>query len=158
RHQIEDGVNGFLVSSVDEAATRLVQLLKDEGLRKRLGDRARETVRERFLLTRYLEQYLDLFNSFETSFRLHSVPARARRPGHPPSGARATRSRSSRSISASSTPCVSTRRRRGSPPSRGRCSRTTSSSAATRSSSSPHSRERRDCRAILEAPTTPSPK
>jgi len=75
RHQIEDGVNGFLVSSVDEAATRIVQLLKDEGLRKRLGERARETVRERFLLTRYLEQYLDLFNSFETSFRLRSVPA-----------------------------------------------------------------------------------
>ena len=75
RHQIEDGVNGFLVSSVEEAATRLVQLLKDDGLRKRLGDRARETVRERFLLTRYLEQYLDLFNSFETSFRLRSVPA-----------------------------------------------------------------------------------
>jgi len=75
RHQIEDGVNGFLVSSVEEAATRLVQLLKDEGLRKRLGDRAWETVRERFLLTRYLEQYLDLFNSFETSFRLRSVPA-----------------------------------------------------------------------------------
>src|SRR5262245_28484253 len=75
RHQIEDGVSGFLVSSIDEAATRLVQLLKDEGLRKRLGDRARETVRERFLLTRYLEQYLDLFNSFETSFRLRSLPA-----------------------------------------------------------------------------------
>lgn len=74
RHQIEDGVNGFLVSSVDEAATRIVQLLKDEGLRKRLGERARQTVQQRFLLTRYLEQYLDLFNSFETSFRLRSVP------------------------------------------------------------------------------------
>jgi trehalose synthase len=31
---------------------------------------ARETVRRQFLLTRYLEQYLDLFNSFEPSFRL----------------------------------------------------------------------------------------
>jgi trehalose synthase len=68
RYQIEDGVNGFLVSSVAEAAERTVQLLKDRGLRERLGKQARETVRQRFLLTRYLEQYLDLFNSFEAVF------------------------------------------------------------------------------------------
>jgi trehalose synthase len=70
RYQIEDGVNGFLVSSVEEAAARIVQLLKDEKLRRQMGNRARETVRERFLLTRLLEQYLDLFNSFETIHRL----------------------------------------------------------------------------------------
>jgi trehalose synthase len=70
RHQIEDGDNGFLVSSIDEAANRIVQLLKDEDLRKRLGQKAIETVRQRFLLTRLLEQYLDLFNSFEITFRL----------------------------------------------------------------------------------------
>jgi trehalose synthase len=70
RHQIEDGVNGFLVSSVEEAAARIVQLLKDEGLREEMGRRARETVRKKFLLTRYLEQHLDLYNSFETIFRL----------------------------------------------------------------------------------------
>jgi trehalose synthase len=70
RHQIEDGVNGFLVSSIEEAANRIVQLLKDEDLRGRLGQKARETVRQRFLLTRLLEQYLDLFNSFEITFRL----------------------------------------------------------------------------------------
>jgi trehalose synthase len=71
RYQIEDGVNGFLVSSVEEAATRIVQVIKDPDLRERLGQKGRETVRERFLLTRLLEQYLDLFNSFETRFRLH---------------------------------------------------------------------------------------
>ena len=69
RRQIEDGVNGFLVSSVEEAAARIVQLLKDEGLRVTMGRRARETVRERFLMTRYLEQHLDLYNSFEAIFR-----------------------------------------------------------------------------------------
>jgi trehalose synthase len=63
RHQIEDSVNGFLVSSVEEAAARIVQLIKDEELRRQMGKRARETVRERFLLTRLLEQYLDLFKS-----------------------------------------------------------------------------------------------
>jgi trehalose synthase len=70
RHQIEDGVNGFLVSSVDEAANRIVQLIRDGDLRGHLGKEARETVRQRFLLTRLLEQYLDLFNSFEISFQL----------------------------------------------------------------------------------------
>jgi trehalose synthase len=65
RYQIEDGVNGFLVSSIEETAERLVQLLTNEVLRRRLGQAAREAVRERFLLTRYLEQYLDLFAIFE---------------------------------------------------------------------------------------------
>lgn len=70
RHQIEDGVNGFLVSSVDEAAQRMVQLLQDEKLRQQMGERARETVKQRFLMIRLLEQYLDLLNSFETMYRL----------------------------------------------------------------------------------------
>ena len=70
RYQIDNGVNGFLVSSVEEAAERIVQLIKDRELRERLGEKAKETVRQRFLLTRYLEQYLDLFNSFEADFRL----------------------------------------------------------------------------------------
>jgi trehalose synthase len=74
RYQIRDGENGFLVSSVAEAAQRIVQLLKDAALRKRLGQAARETVRQRFLMIRLLEQYLDLFNSFETVYRLKRSP------------------------------------------------------------------------------------
>ena len=70
RYQIEDGVSGFLVDTVEEAADRIVRLLKDGELRDHMGKQARETVREQFLLTRYLEQYIDLFNSFEPSFRL----------------------------------------------------------------------------------------
>jgi trehalose synthase len=35
-----------------------------------MGRKARQAVAERFLLTRYLEQYVDLFGSFETVFRL----------------------------------------------------------------------------------------
>lgn len=70
RHQIEDGVNGFLVDSVDEAAERIVQVLKDPGLRRQLGEKAKETVRERFLMTRLMEDWLDLIASFEPHFRL----------------------------------------------------------------------------------------
>jgi trehalose synthase len=70
RHQIEDGVNGFLVSSVEETAERIVTLIRDEKLRRNMGEKARESVLKRFLMTRLLEQYLDLFASFETNFRM----------------------------------------------------------------------------------------
>ncbi len=70
RCQIEDGENGFLVSSVEQAADRIVRLLKDEKLRREMGEKARETVRRKFLMSRYIEEYLNLFNSFETIYRL----------------------------------------------------------------------------------------
>ncbi|OLE52932.1 MAG: glycosyl transferase family 1 [Acidobacteria bacterium 13_1_20CM_3_53_8] len=70
RHQIEDGVNGFLVSSIEEAAARVIQLLKDKELSAKIGKRARESVRKNFLMSRYLEQHLELYNSFEAIFRL----------------------------------------------------------------------------------------
>jgi trehalose synthase len=70
RYQIEDGVDGFLVSSNKEAAERIVQLLKDEKLREQMGRKARDTVRKKFLLTRCAEDYLDLFGAFDKNFRL----------------------------------------------------------------------------------------
>jgi trehalose synthase len=74
-YQIENGVNGFPVSTMEETALRIIQLVKDPELRARMGQLARETVRERLLLTRYLEQYLDhLFGAFDTVFRLRYLP------------------------------------------------------------------------------------
>jgi trehalose synthase len=70
KHQIEDGVNGFLVDSVEQAAARIVQVVKDEGLRERIGAKARESVAKRFLMTRLMEEWLDLIGSFEVQFRL----------------------------------------------------------------------------------------
>jgi trehalose synthase len=60
RRQIKDGENGFLVDSVEQAAERIVQLLKDAQLRERLGSRARETVRNNFLMSRLVEDWIDL--------------------------------------------------------------------------------------------------
>jgi trehalose synthase len=74
RYQIQDGVNGFLVSSIEEAAERIVQLVKDENLRRSMGTKGKESVRGKFLLSRYLEQYLDLFSSFEAVYRLKYIP------------------------------------------------------------------------------------
>lgn len=78
RYQIQDGENGFLVNSVDETADRIVQLLKDQDLRVRMGRAARETVRKRFLMTRLLEQYLDLFHAFEIVVRVRGHEDQAR--------------------------------------------------------------------------------
>jgi trehalose synthase len=61
--QIEDGVSGLLLSDpkdADEYASALERLLRDEELRAKLGDNARERVRERFLATRHLLQYAEL--------------------------------------------------------------------------------------------------
>jgi trehalose synthase len=68
KHQIEDGVNGFLVSSVEEAAAAIVRILKDPSLKEKLGKAARETVQQRFLMSRDLEQHLDLASAFEPCF------------------------------------------------------------------------------------------
>jgi trehalose synthase len=72
KKQIQDGENGFLASSVDEAAEKILQLLKNDKLCRRIGKNAHETVKKKYLLSRYLENYLDLFNSFETSYKLKS--------------------------------------------------------------------------------------
>ena len=58
--QIEDGVNGFLVSSVEEAAERIIFLLQHPDLQVEMGQKAHDTVKENFLLVRLLEQYLDV--------------------------------------------------------------------------------------------------
>lgn len=74
RHQIEDGVTGFLVDTIEQAAERIVQLVNDAELRRQIGARARDAVRGRFLMTRLMEDWLDLIASFETSFRLKAGP------------------------------------------------------------------------------------
>jgi len=71
KYQIDDGKNGFLVSSIDETAEKVVELLEDKGLRKKMGEKAREKVKRNYLLSNCLENYLDLFNSFETIYRLN---------------------------------------------------------------------------------------
>lgn len=65
RHQIKDEWNGFLVSTPDQAAARMVQLLKDPGLREQVGSRAKESVRQNFLMSRLLEDWLDLLSKYE---------------------------------------------------------------------------------------------
>lgn len=64
--QITNGENGFLLESDDKDgfADKIVELLKNPRLAKEMGRKGKETVREKFLVTRILLDYLDLLNEF----------------------------------------------------------------------------------------------
>jgi trehalose synthase len=60
--QVEDGVSGYLVSSVDECARRTLGILNDPALGRDLGRQGKEHVRANFLTPRYLRDYLRIFH------------------------------------------------------------------------------------------------
>ena len=62
--QVKDGENGFLCdpNDTDAFADRIVTLLRDKKLAGEFGRQGHETVREKFLITRSLMDYLDLLN------------------------------------------------------------------------------------------------
>ncbi|MFL5866494.1 MAG: glycosyltransferase, partial [Thermoleophilaceae bacterium] len=53
--QVRDGVDGYLTSTPEETAARIVELVRDPGMAIEMGRSGRERVRERFLVTRALE-------------------------------------------------------------------------------------------------------
>lgn len=59
--QVENGISGYLVDSVDACAARTLDILKDPALGKALGRRGKEHVRKNFLTPRYLRDYLKIF-------------------------------------------------------------------------------------------------
>jgi trehalose synthase len=60
--QIDDGRTGYLIESVEECAKRTIELLEDPDLAKEMGRQGRELIRERFLTTRELGDWLRLFS------------------------------------------------------------------------------------------------
>ncbi|MFO7654656.1 MAG: glycosyltransferase [Candidatus Krumholzibacteriia bacterium] len=62
RLQIINHHTGFLVSTPEGAATWIRYLLSRPAARERMGQEAREFIRENFLLTRHLVEYLTLFH------------------------------------------------------------------------------------------------
>ncbi|MDX6640394.1 MAG: trehalose synthase, partial [Solirubrobacteraceae bacterium] len=60
--QVENGVSGYLVHTVEQCAERTVDILKDPALGKALGRRGKEHVRKHFLTPRYLRDYLRIFS------------------------------------------------------------------------------------------------
>jgi trehalose synthase len=56
--QVIDGITGYLVHSAEGAATRIMQLLSDRKLRERMGENGYRHVRQNFLVTRHVRDYL----------------------------------------------------------------------------------------------------
>jgi trehalose synthase len=61
--QIENGISGYLVDTVDACAARALDILNDPALGKALGRRGKEHVRKHFLTPRYLRDYLQIFHT-----------------------------------------------------------------------------------------------
>lgn len=61
--QVIDGKTGYLVDNATECGMRLRQLLGNPEESDRLGGAGRELVREHFLLTRYLHDYVRMFRT-----------------------------------------------------------------------------------------------
>jgi trehalose synthase len=59
--QIREGFDGFLVDTVDQCAARIIDLLADPVGADAMGSQGKEHVRENFLSTRELEDWLRLF-------------------------------------------------------------------------------------------------
>ncbi|KXA96833.1 glycosyl transferase family 1 [candidate division MSBL1 archaeon SCGC-AAA259I14] len=61
--QIVDGENGYLIDPTDyeEVAKKVMDILSDEQLRDEMGKKGRERVRKKFLITRHIEDWLDLW-------------------------------------------------------------------------------------------------
>jgi trehalose synthase len=67
--QIIHGVTGFLVNSVEGAAFRIRQLLNNPELAKEMGEKAKEYVRNNFLITRQMRDYLSVWYFLENKGR-----------------------------------------------------------------------------------------
>jgi trehalose synthase len=65
RLQIINGVTGFLVHSPEGAAQRAIQLLDDPVLRKQIGGNGYQHVKQNFLLTRHVKDYLLMMLALE---------------------------------------------------------------------------------------------
>ena len=64
--QIEDGENGYLVDTVEDCAARCLDLLRDPAGADDKGAAGKEHVRQNFLSTRELEDWIGLFTSLSS--------------------------------------------------------------------------------------------
>ena len=62
--QVIHDKTGFIMETIDQGAKQCTQIIKDKDLRNRLGQAGKEHVRKNFLITRHLQDYIDLANRY----------------------------------------------------------------------------------------------
>ena len=67
--QIIYGKTGYLINTIQECANRIVYLLQHPQVAERMGKDGREHVRQNFLVTRYLRDYLRVLNGLSGQFQ-----------------------------------------------------------------------------------------
>ena len=65
--QIVDGVTGYLIKSVEEAAEKTIYLIRNSNVRKRLGENGYKHVLENFTIISHLEKYLKILAEMSRS-------------------------------------------------------------------------------------------
>ena len=63
--QLINGITGFLVHSPEGAANRAIELLSEPDLRQQLGENGRQLVKENFLITRHVKDYMLMMLAFD---------------------------------------------------------------------------------------------
>jgi trehalose synthase len=75
--QILYGKTGYLVNTTAECTNRVLHLLKHPRIADRMGHTGREHVREHFLITRYLRDYLAIFNTLDGRLNVDGIDIRS---------------------------------------------------------------------------------
>lgn len=67
--QIVHGITGFLVHTVEGAAFRIRQFLNNPEMAKRMGERGKDHIRQHFLITRQIRDYLSVWYTLESGVK-----------------------------------------------------------------------------------------
>lgn len=63
--QIKNGQNGFLVDSYQQAAEIIIKLIKNPSLTRRIGKKAHQRAKDKFLMPRLLKDHLKILNNIK---------------------------------------------------------------------------------------------
>ncbi len=69
--QVLEGKTGFLVNSVEECAERTLKILKDPQLGIAMGEAGKEHVKNNFLMTRQLVDYIKLIKQYVINYKVN---------------------------------------------------------------------------------------
>ena len=65
RTQIDSGHNGFIISDLTQAVEKVGDILREPDKFKDIKEHAKQSVRDRFLITNYMEEMIDLYKSLQ---------------------------------------------------------------------------------------------
>jgi len=67
---VADGETGYLVNSIEECSKRVLELMRNPARARKMGELGREVVRQNFLSTANLRNYLRLFTDLTQANRV----------------------------------------------------------------------------------------